>query len=328
MAVADLVVVSPEPLCAESPLELLQGMLTPLNRFYIRNHFPIPQPPTELIVGGALSRLQTFRADDLRRLPRRRLTATLECAGNGRTFMKPPVAGEPWGLGAVSTAEWEGISLCSVLRRAGVKSAVKEILFTGADGFTRSLPLEAALQDEVLVVDTMNGQPLRTEHGSPFRLLVPGWYGMASVKWLVRIEAIHTPFQGHFQVERYVIGDRPVRGMQPRAVILSPPEGAILTPTEQSVHGVAWTGAAGVASVELADDGGQTWHSASLLGKQQKYAWREWQCRWRPRATGPASLMARATDLGGRRQPLEPVWNELGYCNNVAVPRQVCVRAS
>jgi len=321
----ELVVVRSEPLCAESSLELQEDGLTPLSDFYIRNNFPSPPPTTQLTVAGAVKRRLSFGAEDLRRLPRRRLTATLECAGNGRAFVDPPVPGEPWRLGAVSTAAWEGAPLSAVLAQAEAGADAVEVIFSGADGFVRSLPIEDALGDDVLIVDTMNDEPLTPEHGAPFRLLVSGWYGMAAVKWLAGIEVSRTRFRGHFQVERYVIGDRPVRTMQVRSLILEPVDRATVPPTPHVVRGVAWTGAGRVTMVELSDDGGTTWRSATLLGTSQPYTWCQWEAAWSPTQSGPATLLARATDSNGAQQPLQPVWNALGYANNASVPRQVHV---
>jgi DMSO/TMAO reductase YedYZ molybdopterin-dependent catalytic subunit len=320
-----LVVVRSEPLCAESSLELQDDGLTPLSAFYIRNNFPTPSPTPQLTVAGAVKRPLSLVAEDLRRLPRRRLTATLECAGNGRAFVNPPVPGEPWGLGAVSTAAWEGVPLSAVLAQAEVSAEAVEVVFSGADGFVRSLPIQIALGEEVLLVDTMNDEPLTPEHGAPFRLLVAGWYGMAAVKWLASIEVTRTPFRGHFQVERYVIGDRPLRAMQVRALILDPADGATVPPTPQVVRGVAWTGAGHVTLVEFSDDGGATWRSATLPGTLQPYTWCRWEASWLPAQSGPVTLLARATDSNGALQPLQPVWNALGYANNASVPRQVHV---
>jgi|SRR6266853_2405100 len=325
---SDLVVVRSEPLCAESSLELQEDGLTPLSAFYVRNNFPIPLPATRLSVGGAVKRQLSLAAEDLRRLPRRRLTATLECAGNGRAFMDPPVPGEPWRLGAVSTAAWEGVPLSAVLAQAEVGAEAVEVVFSGADGFVRSLPVEIALGADVLLVDAMNDEPLTPEHGAPFRLLVAGWYGMAGVKWLASIEVSGTPFRGHFQAERYVIGDRPVRTMQVRSLILEPVDGATVPPAPQVVRGVAWTGAGRVTLVELSDEGGTTWRKATLLGTPRPYTWCRWEAPWSPAQTGPATLLARATDSSGAQQPLEPVWNALGYANNAAVPHHVLVGAT
>jgi len=322
---SELVVVRSEPLCAESSLKLTDDGLTPISAFYIRNNFPTPEPATKLTVGGAVGRPLTVATQDLRRLPRRRLTATLECAGNGRTFMNPAVPGEPWGLGAVSTAAWEGVPLSAVLGRAEVGPGAVEVVFTGADGFVRSLPLDDALGDDTLLVDTMNDEPLTPEHGAPIRLVVAGWYGMAAVKWLAAVEVSRTPFRGHFQVERYVIGDRPLSNMQVRSLILDPAEGATVALARQMVRGVAWTGGGQVTLVELSDDGGSTWREATMQGTPRAYTWSRWQAAWSPTRPGPATLLARATDSTGAKQPLEPVWNALGYANNASVPREVRV---
>ena len=322
---SELVVVRSEPLCAESSLELQEDGLTPLAAFYIRNNFPIPPPATHFTVSGAVKWRLSLAAEDLRRLPRHRLTATLECAGNGRAFMIPPVPGEPWRLGAVSTAAWEGVPLSAVLGQAEVAADSVEVVFSGADGFVRSLPIEDALGDDVLIVDTMNDEPLTPAHGARFRLLVAGWYGMAAVKWLVGIEVSRTPFRGHYQVERYVIGDRPLRKMQVRSLILDPAEGQTVPPSPQVVCGVAWTGSGHVTLVEFSDDGGTTWRSATLLGTPEPYTWCQWEVSWSPPQSGPATLLARATDSSGAQQQLQPVWNALGYANNASVPRQVHV---
>ena len=325
---SELVVVRSNPLCAESNLKLEDDLLTPVSAFYIRNNFPLPPPATSLTVGGAVRRPLTLAAQDLRRLPRRRLTATLECAGNGRAFMNPPVPGEAWGLGAVSTAAWEGVPLSAVLGRAEVATEAVEVVFTGADGFVRSLPLDNALGDEVLLVDTMNDEPLTPDHGAPFRLVVAGWYGMAAVKWLAAIEVSRIPFRGHFQVERYVIGDRPLKKMQVRSLILDPAEGATVSLARQMVRGVAWTGDGQVTLVELSDDGGRSWREATMQGMPRAYTWSQWEAAWSPTRPGPATLLARATDSTGAKQPLEPVWNALGYANNASVPRIVRVAAA
>jgi len=325
---SDLMVVRSEPLCAESSLELQEDGLTPLSAFYVRNNFPAPSPATRLTVGGAVKRPRSLAPEDVRRLPRRRLTATLECAGNGRAFMNPPVPGEQWRLGAVSTAEWEGVPLSAVLGPAEIEADAVEVVFTGADGFARSLGIGDALDAHVLVVDTMNGEPLTREHGAPFRLLVAGWYGMAAVKWLERIDVSRTPFRGHFQVERYVIGDRPVRAMHVRSLILDPADGAVVAPTRQVVRGVAWTGSGDVTLVELSDDDGATWLPATVHETPRPFTWRRWEAPWSPVRSGPATLLARATDSNGRQQPLQPVWNALGYCNNATVPRRVLVSES
>jgi len=254
---------------------------------------------------------------DLGGFEQRRLVATLECAGNGRAFLQPPVPGEQWELGAVSTAEWEGIPLRSLLELARLRREAVEVVFEAADGFARSLPLEVALHPETLLVTAMNGEPLPHLHGGPVRVLVPGWYGMAAVKWLTRIEAVGEPFRGHFQVERYVIDGRSMGEMAVRAVISEARPGR--------VRGYAWTGRGTVRSVELSADGGRTFAPARLLPAAGPHAWVEWIAGWQPDGPGENFLIARATDSGGRVQPLEQSWNELGYANNQARPVRVMV---
>jgi DMSO/TMAO reductase YedYZ molybdopterin-dependent catalytic subunit len=227
------------------------------------------------------------------------------------------VPGEQWELGAVSTAEWSGIPLRAVLEQARVQPGAVEIVFHAADGFARSLPLEVALQRDTLLVRTMNSEPLPHVHGGPVRVLVPGWYGMAAVKWLTRIEAVGEPFRGHFQSERYVIEGRPVREMEVRAVICEARPGR--------VRGYAWTGRGRVRSVELSADSGLTFLTARLLPSAGPHAWVEWVSDWQPDRPGEHVLVARATDSAGRVQSIEQNWNELGYANNQARPLTVNV---
>ena len=245
------------------------------------------------------------------------MVATLECAGNGRAFLDPPAPGEQWQSGAVSTAEWEGVILAEVLQDAGVRAGSVEVPFTAADGYQRSLPLETALFPTTLLVQRMNGEPLPREHGGPVRVLVPGWYGMAAVKWVTRIEPISQPFDGHFQVEKYVVDGRPVREMAVRSVITRAVPG--------QVRGYAWSGRGNITGVELSCDGGGTWNPAQLGASAPPYGWTEWLVRWKPAGPGEHVLLSRATDSAGRTQPLEQSWNELGYANNAAQPLTVRV---
>src|SRR5712691_7362934 len=205
-----LVLLIPEP-----PLERHVGSITPTTRHYVRDHFPIPQTPARLAVDGAVRSALQLTLDDTRSLPPRSLVVTLECAGNGRAFLQPPVAGEQWRIGAVGTAEWTGASLRDVLAMAEPRASAIEVLCVGADtgtpadvgahiAFERSLPLPDALRDDVLLAYAMNGNDLSPEHGAPLRLIVPGWYGMASVKWLARLSMLERKFDGFFQSKRYV----------------------------------------------------------------------------------------------------------------------------
>ncbi len=294
---APLVVVSERPFNAESPYSQQLGLLTPVDRFYVRSHFGLNQAPGaedwRLEVSGAVQQPLSLSLADLLGLPARSLIATLECAGNGRRYLEPPVPGEQWALGAVSTAEWAGVSLSEVLARAGIAAGALEVLFAGVDRgpspvdgatirFERSLPLEQALHPDVLLAYAMNGAPLTADHGAPLRLVVPGWYGMASVKWLCSIEVLRAPFRGVFQADRYVydFGDgrpvEPVTSMRVRALIAQPTPGARIPASGAQVRGWVWSGAAPIAGVEVSDDGGETWVQAELGARVSPYAWCAW----------------------------------------------------
>jgi DMSO/TMAO reductase YedYZ molybdopterin-dependent catalytic subunit len=327
-------VISAEPFNAEVRLEALSGVVPPggvappTGLHFVRCHFAIPEHPGTLQVGGDVRRPLTLRLDDLRRRPATTIAVTLECAGNGRAFLEPPMPGEPWRLGAVGTAEWTGVPLVALLDEAGVEAAAVEVLFRGSDrgtpadvgheiAFERSLPVAEVAG--AIVAYAMNGRPLPPEHGAPFRLVVPGWYGMASVKWLASIEAIAAPFRGFYQADRYVIGDVPLSEIAPRAVVIAPADGSRLAAAPVVVRGYAWSGGTTVERVEVSTDGGSSW-AAAILGPATGSAWRMWQWTWAPAALGPATLLARAIDGRGERQPLEQVRNPLGYRNNAAQP--------
>jgi DMSO/TMAO reductase YedYZ molybdopterin-dependent catalytic subunit len=288
-----------------------------------------------LSIGGAVRSPRSIALADLRALPARTAVVTLECAGNGRSFLQPPAPGEQWRLGAVSTAEWTGATLRSLLEPSGLSAAVVEIRFRGADTgtppdvgtripFERSLPLARALADDVLVAYAMNGAPIPREHGAPMRLIVPAWYGMASVKWLGEIVALEQPFRGFYQADRYVIGATPLRAMRPRAVIVAP-EGSVAAGTATAVRGYAWSGQGAIERVELSSDGGISWRDAELARPAAPAAWREFRLAWTP-TVGTFVLLARATDASGDRQGIENVRNALGYANNAAQPVRVDAR--
>jgi DMSO/TMAO reductase YedYZ molybdopterin-dependent catalytic subunit len=343
-----LLSVSTEPWNAETRLPAHIGVITPSAAFYKRNHFPIPHlSPSvwQLAVAGAVTSPFALTYDELLALPRRTLLVTLECAGNARMQLQPPAEGEPWGYGAVSTAEWTGVPLHLLLERAHITPAARELVFEGADAglaaaagatiaYTRSLPLAQAIHPDTLLAYAMNGEPLPAAHGFPLRLIVPGWYGMAAVKWLTRIEAVPEPFQGFFQVRRYIL-PHPERGeadpiplttMGVRAVITDPAPDAALAQGQYMLRGLAWSGAAPIASVEVSTDAGVTWHLAELSSEQTRYAWRRWEYSWEATTPGPATLQCRAFDKGGNAQPATPAWNRLGYANNAVQSIPVLVR--
>ena len=334
----DLLVLSEEPLNAETKLHAQRGPTVAAGRHYVRTHFGVAKGPRELLITGALddSMPRSVTFDAVRKLPARTLAVTLECAGNGRKFLEPQVPGEQWGLGAVGTAEWTGAALHSVLEGAWQRPLAVEVLFRGADegvpkdlgrriAYERSLPTEIAAGDDVLVAYAMNGRPIPPEHGGPLRLIVPSWYGMASVKWLTEIRVLDRPFEGFFQKDRYVIEGRPLRGIEPRAVIASPADGTDVTGGSLEVRGYAWSGRAPLDRVELTADGERPLGTITPAADAARFAWHEFVFRI---SLGPGehTLVARAVDCAGNTQPVSPRWNSLGYANNAVRPTRIRVR--
>jgi DMSO/TMAO reductase YedYZ molybdopterin-dependent catalytic subunit len=319
----------------EFPFALLRDFLTPTEQFFVRTHFYVPKLDPKswrLKIEGAVRKPLEIDYDDLRRMPSHTLTAVLECSGNGRIFLKPPQNGLRWELGGVGNAKWTGVRLADLLERAGVAKDAVEVVAEGADKgefkppsppspgvipFARSLPLTKARQPEVLLAYKMNGEELTADHGAPVRLLVAGWYGMASVKWLQRLTVTKQPYHGYFQTFEYSMWDRrqgvpnlvPVRDMQIKSQIARPMlKEVVMGKSTYEVFGAAWAGKSTVAKVEVSCDGGQSWHEAELLNKDKPvpFTWRRWSYKWRtPEKSGPCILMARATDAQGRTQPMD-----------------------
>jgi len=318
----------------ETALEALgRSALTPSESFFVRNHFGTPRvDPLAFrleIVGLVRSPLR-FTLDALRRMPRTRTIVTLECAGNGRArFGRAEIAGTPWELGAVGTAAWSGVRLAEVLSRAGVREEANHVWLEGADSalhphepkFLRSIPLEKAL-DDVLLADAMNDVPLTPMHGAPLRAVVPGWYAMASTKWLTRVSLEGRPCDGPYMNEsyRYVTQEGlpaaspAVTEIRVKSLIVEPPAGSRVPRGTQHVRGFAWAGPGGVARVEVSADGGHSWINAALEPAAPG-AWRPWHVPLSLDA-GPAELMARATDGAGVSQAPEASYNLGGYGNN------------
>jgi DMSO/TMAO reductase YedYZ molybdopterin-dependent catalytic subunit len=341
----------------EFPFPTLHSFLTPNNLFYVRSHFGIHKDVDlgtwRLKVEGRVERPLELSRDDLLAMPSRTQVALLECSGNSRVFLVPKAEGVPWELGAVSNAEWTGVPLAAVLERAGLKSDAVEVVCEGADAgelpgnreepkspgkihFARSLSLEKARKPEVLLAYKMNGADLPAAHGFPVRLLVPGWYGMASVKWLQRIIVTDRPFPGFFQTMVYSYYQRreglpsmaPITELQVKAEVARPArEEVVPSGTAYRVHGAAWTGESEIAKVEISTDGGKTWAEAKLLDRSVRYAWRLWEYPWQaPARTGRMTIMVRATDARGRSQPMKRDPDRRNAMINHVLPMEVEVR--
>jgi len=333
------------------PLEALRYPVTPVGLHYVLTHYDIPAvDPAEwrLTVTGLVRRELTLTLDEVRARPVVRRSVTLECAGNGRALLDPRPLSQPWLLEAVGTAEWGGTPLKPLLEQAGVGDAAEEVLFSGLDrgvegeieqSYERSLPVAEAVRDEVLLAYELNGQPLPPQHGAPLRLVVPGWYGMASVKWLERITVLDRAFDGYQQRVGYRLRqeedeDGEALGrMLPRALMIPPGIPEFLTRerlVDQApclIEGRAWSGHGPITEVSVSSDGGATWDEAELADQPTPWAWAGWRYVWEPQSPGRYELACRARDSAGNEQPVEPRWNLGGYANNTVQRVVVTVRA-
>ena len=325
---AGLTIRQREPVNLESPFDRMDGLLTPNDLFYVRSHFKAPSLQPEewrLEISGAVRNTVSFTLDQVKALPAVTRTATLECAGNGRVFLVPQTEGAQWELGAVSTAEWTGVPLRTVLAQAGLADEATELVLEGADQgmpkeapvppreihYARSVPV--AKLDDVLLAYSMNGEVLSQDHGFPVRAIVPGWYGMASVKWLTGIRAVKAPFRGYFQTSDYAFWDEvhgqpervPLGPMQLKSAIARPRVREVVAAGETyEVVGAAWGAEAGLARVELSTDGGATWSPTEWIDPEQDGVWRRWRFAWPvPSVPGRRVLQARAWDTAGNSQP-------------------------
>jgi DMSO/TMAO reductase YedYZ molybdopterin-dependent catalytic subunit len=332
------------------PLEALRYDLTPIGLHYLLIHYDIPAvdvPSWSLTIDGAVERPAVYGFDALRSMPARTVAVTLECAGNGRARLHPRPISQPWLTEAVGTAEWTGVPLATVLHAAGVRDDAVDVVFTGADhgvergveqDYQRGLPLAEAFGDDVLLAYEMNGQPLPIQHGYPVRLVVPGWYGMAHVKWLRSVTVATTPFDGFQNAVAYRFkthaddAGEPVTRIRPRALMVPPGHPDFMSRTRfaglgtHRLVGRAWSGAAPITRVEVSVDGGATWADAELEPALGRWAWCAWTHNWTVTEPGSYELLARATDATGAVQPVDQPWNIQGMANNMTQRVPVIVR--
>jgi sulfane dehydrogenase subunit SoxC len=322
------------------PLEALRWDVTPIGLHYLLTHYDIPEVDAatwRLEVGGLVERPLSLSLEELRGRAAVELAVTMECAGNGRAHVEPHVVSQPWLLEAVGTARWRGVRVAELLSEAGPRDGALEALFTGLDrgveggeeqAYERSLPLDVLREGEALLAYEVNGVPLPPQHGFPLRLVVPGWYGMTSVKWLSRITLVAEPFDGYQMSHSYRVrqeedeAGEPITTIAPRSLMVPPgiPEylsrSRVVEAGPCEIVGRAWSGASEIAGVDVSADGGRTWASAELddsaLGR---WAWRRWRFTW-DAEPGEHELCCRARDAAGTEQPLEPPWNVGGYVNN------------
>jgi len=323
----------------ESPIMALNTWITPNHLFYVRQHLNSPVLNSDswsLTIDGEVNTPLQLSYNDLLAMPHKIVYVTLECSGNKRSFYQPKTPGEQWEIGAIGNAKWSGIPLKDLLDKASLKDTAMEIFFQGSDTgprpdmpgqfhFERSLPIDKALAEETLVILNMNDEPLPQKHGFPARLLVPAWYGMASVKWLNRITAINTPFKGPFQVVDYVYLPKqndyqhatPVTEIKVNSMITQPSPGLQIPKGIYIISGMAWAGKNTIIQVEVSTDGGGNWTLAKLNSPEHTpFTWTLWNYNWTITSPGKYTLMAKATDCEGRVQPINSEWNAKGYANN------------
>jgi len=338
-----LIVRSESPADFETPVPLLdRSWITPNELHFVRSHLRTPAVALatwRLTVDGQVERPLSLTLQDLARYRQVEQVVTLECSGNGRAFHDPPVPGIQWEKGAVGTARWSGVRLADVLRSAGVTSSGGHLIADGADtpvsevpDFVRSIPLEKALHADTILATRMNGDPVPLNHGFPLRLIVPGWEGAASTKWLVHLQVSDREFDGFFMQTAYRIPTRfvapgsaigpadtvPYTELQVKSVFTSPlDEAPVRAGSRVELRGFAWAGEADIAQVDVSTDSGRTWSVATLGTDRAPYAWRRWVFPWTPDRSGSYLAMSRATDTRGRTQPTVAAWNPSGYLWNV-----------
>ncbi|ULT55092.1 sulfite oxidase [Neobacillus drentensis] len=322
----------------ETPIQFLDGEIVDAPLFYRRNHFSYPPFTSSfyfLPIEGLVYTPKTFSLQEIYSMPSKTIKVVLECSGDKRELFQPKVFGEQWEKGAISQGIWKGVSLRTLLKSTGLLPTAKEIVFEGYDfgerpdsnqifRFARSLPIEKALDPDTIIAYEYNDHPIPFKHGFPLRLIVPGWYAMASVKWIKKITVIDKEFNGPFQAVDYVYypnkendhGKFPVSTIHVNSTIQYPLNRQLLHTGLYQIKGIAWTGKGIITKVELSLDGGQTWNICQLPTKSEKYSWVPWYFKWKALKKGEYTIKSKATDSEGNVQLSEPFWNRKGYGYN------------
>lgn len=336
----------------ETPAEYFDSWITPNSKFFVRQHLPRPKIDAasyRLDISGMVSAPAQLTLDDLKKLPQYKVTATLECAGNGRSYFRPRMPGLQWTKGAIGNAEWRGPRIADILRKAGgATAAAKYGSFDGADtgvaktpDFIRSIPLRKLMHEATILALDMNGEPLPDLHGSPARLIVPGWDGASWVKWATKIVLAAEPDAGFYMATAYKypkhltppgVAPKPqdmetIEGMAVKSFFAKPADQTKVKLGPISLQGVAWAGEHRVMRVEVSVDGGAKWQDAKLSPQNLPFVWRLWNYDWTPSKPGYYTACVRATDSAGRTQPIEAPWNPSGYLWNSIERVSVLVEA-
>jgi DMSO/TMAO reductase YedYZ molybdopterin-dependent catalytic subunit len=333
-----LVTRSLQPENQETPIQFIESDRIKKQLFYRRNHFSYPKftysnyflPINGLVTTPILVSMQTIL-----QLPTKTLEIVLECSGNKRSLFEPKVFGEQWEKGAISQGIWKGVPLRTLLELSGINKAAKEVVVEGYDfgertdldkvvSYTRSLPIEKALHPDTIIAYEYNNQPISFKHGYPLRLIVPQWYGMASVKWIKQISVISSNYTGPFQSIDYQYypnqnnenGAHPVTAMNVNSTIQKPLDMAKLNTGNHVIKGISWTGKGYITKVEISTDNGDTWIDIKIGNSNSRYSWVSWAYEWTAAEKGIYTIKAKATDSHGRTQPIKPYWNRKGYGYN------------
>jgi sulfite dehydrogenase len=351
----ELILLTSRPPQLETPLSYFRDMITPNEALFVRWH--IADVPTSvdlsewrLKVNGNTEKELGLSMEDLKAFERVTYTAVIQCSGNSRSFFSPRVAGGEWGHGAMGNITWTGARLRDILNSAGLKAGTVDVSFNGLDkpplptvpDFVKSLPVDKAMEEDLIVAYEMNGKPLTMLNGFPARLIVPGWYATYWVKALADITVLSKPFEGFWVKTAYRIPETdcgcvppgtapkktiPINRMTTRSLIITPADSsavALNRPVE--IMGVALSGGRGIQDVAVSVDGGKRWKEARLGEDKGRYSWRQFSFEWRPTKPGKYTLMARATDAIGESQPFEGLWNPAGYLWNKIEKTEVMVK--
>ncbi|QKT04675.1 sulfite oxidase [Ectothiorhodospiraceae bacterium 2226] len=335
------------PLNAEFGAHELADEITPINRHFIRNNGLIPQRAFQqdlqgwaLEIDGEVNQPLKLTMEQIRNMPARTIQASLECGGNGRSLFDPPVRGNQWRQGAIGCSEWTGVSLGDVLREAGLRDSA---VYTGHYGedpplagdevpISRGVPIDKAMEEHTLLAYQMNGEDLPAVHGFPLRIVVPGWVGSCSQKWLTRIWVRDQEHDGpkmlgySYRMPAYPVApgeDVPEEDMEVakdwpiKSMITGPAEGSEHAAGAVTVTGHAWAGEHEVERVEVSIDFGNTWTEAELRDPANKYAWQQFEAEVELPGRGYYEIWARAFDDEGNGQPFRQPWNPRGYMGNV-----------
>ncbi len=350
----NLMLLTSRPPQLETPISYFKELITPNEAVFVRWH--ISQVPTSvnlntwrLKISGNTEKELSFSMEDLKKFEKTCYTAVIQCAGNGRSFFEPRVFGGQWGNGAMGNVTWSGARLKDILDKAGVKAGSVDVSFDGLDkpplttvpDLVKSLPIDKAMEDDIIVAYEMNGNPLPMLNGFPARLIVPGWYATYWVKSLSEITVLSKPFEGFWVKTAYRIPDNdcgcippgtapkktvPISRMTTRSLIITPANEAPLRANASvEVVGIAFSGGRGIRDVVISFDNGRTWNQARLGKDLGRYSWIQWFYSWKPERPGTYTLMSKATNSIGESQPFESLWNPAGYLWNKVEKTEVTV---